>query len=286
MSIYHQPPIGFVSSVSIQVLNLQRAIEFYTNTLGLTVLNQDEYQVELSANGKDSLLSIVQLENGIKKMPRTTGLYHFALLLPSRKELGKILNHFIKNLIPLHGASNHGISEAIYLSDPEGNGIEIASDTDPKKWKWKNGQLDVFSENGPMDVKSVLSESQDEEFTKLPADTIMGHIHLHGSELKNIRRFYEEALGMDVVIDLPRQALFFSYGKYHHHLAVNVWNGIGAPTPPSNSVGLRNFLLRLPDSISLKEIESNFMNMKIPYSTVEKGINVTDPSGNNIIIYS
>lgn len=286
MSIYHQPPIGFVSSVSIQVLNIQKAIEFYTNTLGLTVLNQDEYQVELSANGKDSLLSIVQLENGIKKMPRTTGLYHFALLLPSRKELGKILNHFIKNQIPLHGASNHGISEAIYLSDPEGNGIEIASDTDPKKWKWKNGQLDVFSENGPMDVKSVLSESQDEEFTKLPADTIMGHIHLHGSELKNIRRFYEEALGMDVVIDLPRQALFFSYGKYHHHLAVNVWNGIGAPTPPSNSVGLRNFLLRLPDSISLKEIESNFMNMKIPYSTVEKGINVTDPSGNNIIIYS
>jgi catechol 2,3-dioxygenase len=286
MSIYHQPPIGFVSSVSIQVLNLQRAIEFYTNTLGLTVLNQDEYQVELSANGKDSLLSIVQLENGIKKVPRTTGLYHFAILLPSRKELGKILNHFIKNQVPLHGASNHGISEAIYLSDPEGNGIEIASDTDPKKWKWKNGQLDVFSENGPMDIKSVLSESQDEEFTKLPAGTIVGHIHLHGSELKNIRRFYEEALKMDVVIDLPRQALFFSYGKYHHHLAVNVWNGIGAPTPPSNSVGLRNFLLRLPDSISLREIESNFMNMKIPYSTVEKGINVTDPSGNNIIIYS
>lgn len=286
MSIYHQPPIGFVSSVSIQVLNLQRAIEFYTNTLGLTVLNQDEYQVELSANGKDSLLSIVQLENGIKKVPRTTGLYHFAILLPSRKELGKILNHFIKNQVPLQGASNHGISEAIYLSDPEGNGIEIASDTDPKKWKWKNGQLDVFSENGPMDIKSVLSESQDEEFTKLPADTIMGHIHLHASELKNIRRFYEEALGMDVVIDLPRQALFFSYGKYHHHLAVNVWNGIGAPTPPSNSVGLRNFLLRLPDSISLEEIESNFMNMKIPYSTTEKGLAVRDPSGNNIFVYS
>lgn len=286
MSIYHQPPIGFVSSVSIQVLNLQRAIEFYTNTLGLTVLNQDEYQVEFSANGKDSLLSIVQLENGIKKVPRTTGLYHFAILLPSRKELGKILNHFIKNQVPLHGASNHGISEAIYLSDPEGNGIEIASDTDPKKWKWKNGQLDVFSENGPMDIKSVLSESQDEEFTKLPADTIMGHIHLHASELKNIRRFYEEALGMDVVIDLPRQALFFSYGKYHHHLAVNVWNGIGAPTPPSNSVGLRNFLLRLPDSISLEEIESNFMNMKIPYSTTEKGLAVRDPSGNNIFVYS
>ena len=144
----------------------------------------------------------------------------------------------------------------------------------------------VFSENGPMDIKSVLSESQDEEFTKLPADTIMGHIHLHASELKNIRSFYEEALKMDVVIDLPRQALFFSYGNYHHHLAVNVWNGIGAPTPPINSVGLRNFRLRLPDSISLEEIESNFMNMKIPYSTVEKGINVTDPSGNNIIIYS
>lgn len=286
MSLYHQPPIGFVSSVSIQVLNLQKTIEFYTNTLGLTVLSQDEHQVELSANGKDSLLTIVQLANGIKKVPRTTGLYHFALLLPSRKELGKILNHFIKNQVPLQGASNHGISEAIYLSDPEGNGIEIASDTDPRKWKWKNGQLDVFSENGPMDVKSVLSESQDEEFTKLPVDTIMGHIHLHGSELKNVRRFYEEALRMDVVIDLPRQALFFSYGNYHHHLAVNVWNGMGAPTPPSNSVGLRSFKLKLPENISLDDIESNFINMKIPYSKVEKGFAVSDPSGNNIIIYS
>jgi catechol 2,3-dioxygenase len=286
MSNYHQPPIGHVSKVSIQVLNLQKAIDFYTNVIGLSVLSQNEYQVDFSANTQDILLSIVQLKDGIKKQPRTTGLYHFALLLPNRKELGKMLNHFIKNQIPLQGASDHGISEAIYLSDPEGNGIEIAADTDPKTWKWVTGQLDVFSDNGPMDVKAVINASQNEIFEKLPFNTIMGHIHLHGSELKNTRRFYEEGLGMDVVIDLPRQALFFSYGKYHHHLAVNVWNGMGAPKPSTNSVGLRHFELKLPKRLSISDIELNFINMKVPYSATDKGIAVSDPSGNNILIYS
>lgn len=284
MSNYHQPPIGYVSKVSIQVLNLQKAADFYTNTLGLSILSHNEHQVELSANHKDTLLSIVQLIDGIKKQPRTTGLYHFALLLPNRKELGKMLNHFIKNQIPLQGTSDHGISEAIYLSDPEGNGIEIAADRDSKTWKWINGELDVFSDNGPMDVKAVLLESHNEVFEKLPPKTIMGHIHLHGSELKNIRRFYEEVLRMDVVIDLPRQALFFSYGKYHHHIAVNVWNGVGAPLPPSNSVGLKNFELRLPNHLSIEEIEYNLNKTGFLYTIENKEITVSDPSGNTIMI--
>jgi catechol 2,3-dioxygenase len=286
MSKYHQPPIGYVSKVSLKVLDLNKSVDFYRNIVKMSVMNQNETQADLSANGKDVLLTLNQLENGSKKLPRTTGLYHFALLLPNRKELGKILNHFIQHQVALLGASNHGISEAIYLSDPEGNGIEIASDTEPETWKWKHGQLDVFADNGPMDVKAVLNASQSELFEKLPSDTIIGHIHLHGSELKNIRTFYEKGLGMDVVIDLPRQALFFSYGKYHHHLAVNVWNGIGAMTPPSYSAGLMNFELRLPNDLSLHHIESNFKNLEIPYFITEKGIAVSDPSGNNILIYS
>jgi catechol 2,3-dioxygenase len=286
MSKYHQPPIGYVSKVSLRVLDLNKAVAFYKNILKMSVMNQNEIQTDLSANGKDVLLTLYQLNNGSKKPPRTTGLYHFALLLPNRKELGKILNHLIQHQVPLQGASDHGISEAIYLSDPEGNGIEIAVDTLPETWKWKHGQLDVFADNGPMDVKAVLNASQSEPFERLPSDTIIGHIHLHGSELKNIRTFYEKGLGMDVVIDLPRQALFFSYGKYHHHLAVNVWNGIGAMTPPSYSAGLMNFELRLPNDLSLHDIESNFKNLEIPYSITEKGIAVSDPSGNNVLIYS
>ncbi|MBV1709450.1 MAG: VOC family protein [Erysipelothrix sp.] len=286
MSKYHQHPIGYVSKVSLRVLDLNKSVAFYKNILKMSILNQNETQADLSVNGKDVLLTLYQLNNGSKKPPRTTGLYHFALLLPNRKELGKILNHFIQHQIPLQGASDHGISEAIYLSDPEGNGIEIAADTQPETWKWKHGQLDVFADNGPMDVKAVLNASQNERFEKLPSDTIIGHIHLHGSELKNIRTFYEKGLGMDVVIDLPRQALFFSYGKYHHHLAVNVWNGIAALTPPSSSAGLMNFELRLPNDLSLHDIESNLKVMDIQYSIFEKGIAVSDPSGNNIIIYS
>jgi catechol 2,3-dioxygenase len=284
MSIYHQSPIGYVSKVSIQVQDLERAIDFYTNVLGLTIITRTDLHVDFSVNGSDILLSVHKLHNGIKKQPRTTGLYHFALLLPNRKELGKILNHFIENQIPLQGASDHGISEAIYLLDPEGNGIEIAADTDPQTWKWKDGLLDVFSDNGPMNIEAVLDASQNEPFNRISSETIIGHIHLHGSELKNIRKFYEEGLGMDIVINLPKQALFFSYGKYHHHLAVNVWNGVGALIPPNNSVGLRNFELKLPKHLTIDDIKSNFKNMSIEYSDIDNGVIVTDPSGNNLII--
>lgn len=286
MSIFHKPPTGYVSKVSLQVLDLTRSIEFYTNVIGLTVFSKDENQANFTTNGSDVLLTLHQLSNGKKKQSRTTGLYHFALLLPSRKELGKILNHFINNQIPLQGASDHGISEAIYLSDPDGNGIEIAVDTPSSTWKWQDGLLDVFSNNGPMDVKVVLDASENEVFTGLPSDTIIGHIHLHGSELKNIRLFYEEVLGMNVVIDLPRQALFFSYDKYHHHLAVNVWNGIGAPIPDKNSVGLRNFEIKIPEYVTLSEIKKNLIQMNSQFSLTEKGILVRDPSGNNILITS
>lgn len=124
------------------------------------------------------------------------------------------------------------------------------------------------------------------KFTLLPTDTIIGHIHLHGSELKNTRYFYEKVLGMDVVIDLPRQALFFSYGKYHHHLAVNVWNGVGALIPDKNSVGLRNFEMKLPEHISIDDIKNNLLQINSQYSLTERGINVSDPSGNNMVITS
>jgi catechol 2,3-dioxygenase len=270
MSIYHQSPIGYVSKVSLKVLDLNKSITFYKNILKMTVVNQNETEADLSANGKDVLLTLSQLSNGVKKQLRTTGLYHFALLLPNRKELGKILNHFIQNQVPLQGASDHGISEAIYLSDPEGNGIEIAADTKPESWKWIKGQLDVFSDNGPMNVKAVLLKASDEVFNQLPKETVMGHIHLHGK--------------MDVVIDLPGQALFFSYGKYHHHIAVNVWNGVGAPLPPTNSVGLKHFELRLPSHLSIEDIEYNLKHLGFTYSVKNKEITVSDPSGNTIII--
>lgn len=284
MSIYHQPPIGFVSQVTLQVSDLEKSANFYTDILKMNAHRADSSTVLLSANGKDTLLTLVRLDQGIKKQPRTTGLYHFALLVPNRKELGKILKHFIDQKVPLQGASDHGISEAIYLSDPEGNGIEIAADTDPSTWKWINGQLDVFSNNGPMNVKEVYQISNNEPFRQLHQDTILGHIHLHGSELKNTRKFYEEGLGMDVVIDLPRQALFFSYGSYHHHLAVNVWHGVGAPRPASNSVGLKHFTIYLPNQLTHEMIIENLQRLNVSFEKNEDHLLTHDPSGNTIII--
>lgn len=284
MSIYHQPPIGFVSQVTLQVIDLEKSVYFYKNVLRMKVDQYDANAAHLSANGRDTLISLIKLENGVKKQSGRTGLYHFALLLPNRKELGKILQHFIDQKVPLQGASDHGISEAVYLTDPEGNGIEIAADTDPSTWKWVNGQLDVFSDNGPMDVRDVLNHADKEPYLNLHEDTIVGHIHLHGSELKNTRRFYEEGLNMDVVIDLPRQALFFSYGNYHHHLAVNVWNGIGAPKPASNSVGLGHYEIVLPIHVSMDQIKKNLTRLNFDFKDTDHKIFTQDPSGNSIII--
>ena len=209
MKNYHTNEIPHISSIELRVLNLNRSIEFYTKTIGMKLINHTEKQANFGTN-KSVLLTITEIENGHPSHTRFAGLYHIAYLVPNRKELGTILRHFIKNRTPLQGASNHGISEAIYLSDPDGNGIEIAADTPDTHWKWVNGKLDILSENGPMDVQSVLDESKDTEFNGLSKETIVGHLHLHVSELVESKKFYNDFLGLDTVIEIPNSAIFMS----------------------------------------------------------------------------
>lgn len=280
MKNYHTQEIPHVTSVELRVLDLNRSIEFYTHTIGMKLINQKDNVATFGTHNNKTLLTLVEIENGHPIQTRNAGLYHVAYLVPSRKDLGLMLKHFIKNRTPLQGASNHGISEAIYLADPDGNGIEIASDTPDITWKWVNGKLDLLSENGPMDVQAVLDEAKDSEFTGLSDDTIVGHLHLHVSELIEAKKFYQDILGLDVVIEIPNSAIFMSYAKYHHHIAINVWNGKGVKQTDAKTPGLIVANMNIPSIDMLNKIESKLKQLSYPYTENDKSLIVYDPSGN------
>ncbi|MBS4172695.1 VOC family protein [Bacillus sp. FJAT-49736] len=277
---FHQAPVTFVGEVSIKVGNLARSLSFYQDIIGFQVLEQTDSSAKLTADGKTALLSIVEPKNVIPKQPRTTGLYHFAILLPTRADLGKIIKHFIQIGYPLQGASDHLVSEALYLSDPDGNGIEIYTDRPPASWEWKNDEVMMTTE--PLDARSVLAEAQDGSWNGLPAKTVMGHIHLHVAELKETEEFYTKGLGFDVVCRYGNQALFISDGKYHHHIGLNTWNGIGAPAPQDNSVGLLSFTLMLPNEEKRNSIVQQLKNIGASVTEEDGRLFTQDPSGNRI----
>lgn len=277
---FHQPPVTYVNQVNIKVQDLERSLVFYQEVIGLKVYEKTDNSALLTADGKTVLLSIEQPSDVIPKMGRTTGLYHFALLLPNRSDLAKILKHFLQNGYPLQGASDHLVSEAIYLADPDGNGIEIYTDRPASEWEWNEQHVVMATQ--ALDAENLLAEGMDQGWNGLPAGTVMGHIHLHVAELAKTEEFYTKGLGFDVVSRYGPQALFISTGKYHHHIGLNTWNGVGAPKPPANSVGLESYTLVLPDEASLKDTVTRLQEIGAAVGE-EKGIFITeDPSGNRI----
>lgn len=277
---FHRAPYTFIGQVNLKVQHLDRALAFYQEVIGFKVLERTERTAKLTADGKTTLLALEQPENVVPKQGRTTGLYHFALLLPHRAHLGKILKHFIQVGYPLQGASDHLVSEALYLADPDGNGIEIYVDRDPSGWNWKNGEVVMATE--PVDGEGLLAEGQGEAWSTLPTGTVMGHIHLHVSELKKTEEFYTQGLGFEVVNRYGNQALFISTGKYHHHIGLNTWNGVGAPTPPANSVGLESFTLMLPDEETRNKVIAQLKSIGASVKAENESFVTSDPSGNHI----
>lgn len=277
---FHQKPVTFVSHVKIKVGNLERSVEFYEKMLGFSVLEKTSSEAKLTADGKTGCLTLIEPENVIPKQAKTTGLYHFAILLPTAKDLANIVVHLARNGIPF-GSSDHLVSEAIYLSDPDGNGIEIYRDRPPSGWHWQGGEVKMAVD--PLDFETLLKHaSPDNPWEKLPKETVIGHIHLHVAELSTAEKFYVEGLGMDVVNRFGTEALFFSYGKYHHHIGINTWNGVGAPPPAPNSTGLESFTLLFADEKARQQAVGNLR--KIGAEVKEEGNHFItfDPSGNCI----
>ncbi|MFC5603725.1 VOC family protein [Sporosarcina koreensis] len=276
---FHQPPHIYTGEVVLKVTDLDKLTNFYTEIIGFRVLKKEDNRVVLTADGQQPLLVLEQPEQILTKEPRRTGLYHFALLLPTRADLGKAIKHFSKNDVRL-GASDHLVSEALYLSDPDGNGIEIYRDRDPESWKWQNDFVAMSTD--PLDARAIVEASGNEEWNGLPEGTLMGHVHLHVASLPETQAFYE-ALGFRVATHYP-QALFMSTGNYHHHLGLNTWNGAGAPRPSQDSAGLKAYTLVYPDEVTLQAAIGKVEALGATVESRAGFFTTEDPAGNGIIL--
>lgn len=279
MSHFHQKPHTFVGELSINVMNLARSLTFYQDIIGFNILQKTERKVVLTSDSKTPLVTLVQPIEVTEKEMRTTGLYHFALLLPSRADLSRFLHHLLKKQYKF-AASDHAVSEALYLSDPDGNGIEIYRDRPTSEWSWSGNDVKMVTE--PLDYKSLLAESE-LSWGKLPSKSLIGHIHLHVKDLDEAENYYTDGLGFSLVSRYPG-ALFISTGKYHHHLGLNIWNGTNAPAPTENSVGLNWFSLVCADEETRKEKVKQLQQIGATVVKEKEDYLTVDPSGNHIYL--
>ncbi len=274
---FFEEPVIYVGEVNINVTNLEKSLNFYQNIIGFNVLDQTDSKAVLTADGKKPLLTLEQPADVVPKEDRKTGLFHFAILLPSRADLSSFLNHIVQTGTRL-GASDHYVSEALYLNDPDGNGIEVYRDRPSSEWSWSDGKVAMATE--PLDGESLLAESK-KEWNGLPNETVMGHIHLHVANLAETEKFYKNGLGFDIVTTYPG-ALFTSTGDYHHHIGLNVWNGEGAKAPSRNSSGLNWFTLVYPNEKVREETVGQLKQVGADVKQESYHYITQDPSGNTI----
>jgi len=233
-----------LTHVCLRTADLKRQMGFYSAVLGLKVLDSAGDDCALSASGKAPGLVILHEErNAVARPPRTAGLYHFAIRYPSRHDLACASGQLVALGYPIDGASDHGVSEAIYLTDPDGNGVELYADRPRSQWRWQNGQVAMMT--APLDLENLLASIRTgPPATEPPAQAELGHIHLHVADLVAAERFYSEFLGLAVTQRSYPGALFFAANGYHHHIAANVWGGKTAPA--ANSVGLISYRVEVP----------------------------------------
>src|SRR4051794_15863269 len=226
-----------VGAVHLTVANLRRSLEYYRTQIGLSVLAESDGEASLGT-GERELLHLVESASA-QPADGYTGLYHFALLVPERTDLAAWLAHAARDRVGMTGMSDHFVSEALYLRDPDHHGIEIYWDRPRETWE---GQVFERMTTLPLDVQSLLGELGDparEPFEAIPAGTTMGHVHLRVADVAETIRFYNGVLGFGLMAALGRQAAFLSAGGYHHHLGANTWESAGAPPAPDDTAALR-----------------------------------------------
>jgi catechol 2,3-dioxygenase len=275
-------PATSMGPVRLTVAELERARDFYRDAIGLAELPSANGALRLGAGDQ----RVVELVGDPAAPPRprgTSGLFHLAILVPSRADLARALQRVAEAGWRLSGASDHLVSEALYLSDPEGNGIEIYRDRPRDEWPVRDGLLQM--DTLPLDLDGVLSELRREDASAgMPSGTRIGHVHLNVGDLAAAEAFYSGALGFDVTVRGYPGALFVSAGGYHHHLGVNTWAGEGAPPAPEGSRGLREFEIVLPTAESLAAEEERLREGGFEPDREGDRVRVTDPSGNRVVL--
>jgi catechol 2,3-dioxygenase len=276
-----------LGQVVLTVSNLDRSIEFYRDVLGFQVRSTADGVAQLGAarpdaGGED--IVVLHENPQARRVRGTSGLYHFAVLVPSRVVLAKSLQRLAETHWPVQGFADHLVSEAIYLPDPDGNGIEIYRDRPRSEWPRLEGQIRMATD--PLDLDGVMAEldGHAEAWAGLHPQTVLGHMHLHVGNLPQANAFYGDVIGLDLITRFGNSALFMSAGGYHHHLGLNTWAGVGAPPPPPDAIGLRYFTMKLPRSNEVGAIADRARGNGGAIEETENGVLLRDPFQNGVML--
>jgi len=278
------PPGTSIGKVRLRVADIDALSEFYERIVGLRGLERDGDLARLGPEGGEPLVELLAAPAAGPPPSFSTGLFHLAILVPDRAELARSLRRVIEQGWRLTGASDHLVSEALYLRDPEGNGIEIYRDRPRDQWgHGDNGELKMATL--PLDLDDVLADEGASERPPngMPAETTMGHVHLRVADIPAAEGFYNGALGLDVMVRSYPGALFVAAGGYHHHVGLNTWESQGAPAPPEGSLGLDRWELVLPDEDARDAAAGRVGETGDPVHT-DDGVLARDPAGNHVLL--
>jgi catechol 2,3-dioxygenase len=276
-------PATRIGAVRLTARDADGARDFYQRVVGLETLERSGDALPLAVGGE----TVVELHGdpqAVAPPPGATGLFHLAILVPTRRDLAAALQRVVAAGWPLAGASDHLVSEALYLSDPDGNGIEIYRDRPREEWFDEDGSLRMATL--PLDLRALAGELGDERSQPggMPAGTRVGHVHLRVSDLAQAEAFYAGALGFEVTTRAYPGALFLSAGGYHHHIGLNTWAGAGAPPSPPGSIGLRWFEVVLPGGDQLDAIAERLETAGAKTERMDAGLLTYDPSRNGVLL--
>ena len=239
-----------IAHVHLQVANLGRALTFYSGLLGLHEVKREGDTAYLSATGEAPYhVILTEIPDALPQARQSAGLFPTAIRFPSRAALANVLLNLLENNWPLQGASDHLVSEAIYLPDADGLGVELYQDRPRKTWKQASEGIEMATL--PLDLQDLIEQANQRNGSyKIDPKTDIGHVHLQVSDIDKAERFYHKTLGLDVMQRSYPGALFMAAGGYHHHLGANTWNSRGGEAAPANAVGLRSYAYRFPDEAS------------------------------------
>lgn len=276
---FHSLPATFVSHVALHVSNIEASLVFYEQIIGFRVLQKTETMASLTIDDQEAVLTLYELENAPPLDRKASGMYHIAFLLPSRIDLGEMYLHARKYGLLHEGAADHLVNESIYLSDPDGNGVEFYADRDPSDWMWndKHVAMDTVS----LDTADLVSHVK-KEWTGLPIGTVIGHIHLQVHDLEATARFYTDYFSFDLVNAYGGKAMFLSTEHYHHHIGLNTWNSVDRKALEEPHIGMQSFTLHMTEENreqTITKLEASAFSVDDPTGL----ITITDPAGNHVI---
>ena len=283
-SSHRLPDATHIDSVSLEVGDLARSVGFYTDVIGLEAIRTADGLATLGLGGR-MLVELTETPGAPPFPVSATGLYHLAILVESRVELGRSLARLVERGYPLGGASDHLVSEALYLTDPDGNGIEIYRDRPRAEWPMVNGNPKI--DTLPLDLQALLDDAHKETrpWTGLAKGTTIGHIHLQMDDLATARTFYCDVLGFDMIFDMSRMgALFISAGGYHHHIGLNTWHSRCGSPRPDGTAGLVSYVIDVADAAALSAVEARLVGAGNHVDGGDGHLRVVDPAGNTVVL--